>query len=295
MFLVHILGVSTTHAGIFGETAAYYGTVEQQGRLTSHLHLLLWIASSLSPQEIRDKLTSQDSKFQKALIDYLESVHRGEFLTGPLEQVRLKVPNAPKKSGSGIHEIIENNDGMLYIPGYKDPTQTLPEIPPPLCKTIGCMKNDCPECMQSNQWGGKYEETVDDILLRSNMHTCKPMYNDDTVIKPTDTTSQSAIKRSAYRGCQNREGECVKRFPRDTFPESTVDPNDGHLDFKKLESMMNTITPELSYAIRANTDVTSLLSGTAVKAVVAYVSDYITKQSLKTHQIFGLLADIMEK
>ncbi|THU94617.1 hypothetical protein K435DRAFT_668099, partial [Dendrothele bispora CBS 962.96] len=294
---MHILGVNTTHAGIFGETAAYYGTVEQQGRLTLHLHLLLWIASALSPQEIRDKLMSQESEFQKALIDYLETTHRGEFLTGDLAQVRVRVPNAPRKFGSGIHEIIENNDDMLYVPGYKDPTQTLPEIPPPLCKSesIECTNNHCPECVQSIQWWGKYEETVDDILLRSNMHTCKPMYNDDTVIKSTDTASQSAVKRSAYRGCQNREGECVKRFPRDIVSESAVDPDDGHLDIKKLEPMMNTITPELTYAIRANTDVTSLLSGTAIKAVVSYVSDYITKQSLKTHQIFALLADIMEK
>ncbi len=32
-----------------------------------------------------------------------------------------------------------------------------------------------------------------------------------------------------------------------------------------------------------NTDVTSLSSGTAIKAVVLYISNYITKSSLKTH------------
>ena len=103
MFIIHVLGVNTSHAGIFGDTAAYYGTVEQQGRLTLHLHLLLWVVSALSPQEIHDKLLNQDSEFQKALILYLENVHRGEFLTGNLEQVRLNVPNAPKKFGSGIY------------------------------------------------------------------------------------------------------------------------------------------------------------------------------------------------
>ena len=43
MFIEHVLGVDTDHRGMFGETAAYYGTVEQQGRLTLHLHMLLWI------------------------------------------------------------------------------------------------------------------------------------------------------------------------------------------------------------------------------------------------------------
>jgi len=42
------LGVDQDHTGLYGDTSAYYGTVEQQGRLTLHLHLLLWIAGSLS-------------------------------------------------------------------------------------------------------------------------------------------------------------------------------------------------------------------------------------------------------
>src|SRR5882762_8690822 len=42
-FIKHVLGVDTDHPGIYGDTAAYYGTVEQQGRLTLHMHMLLWI------------------------------------------------------------------------------------------------------------------------------------------------------------------------------------------------------------------------------------------------------------
>lgn len=53
-FLKHILGVNTNHNGIFGKTKAYYGTVEQQGRLTLHLHMLLWIQNAMSPQQIHD-------------------------------------------------------------------------------------------------------------------------------------------------------------------------------------------------------------------------------------------------
>jgi len=40
-FISSILGVGEKHSGIYGDTSAYYGTVEQQGRLTLHLHLLL--------------------------------------------------------------------------------------------------------------------------------------------------------------------------------------------------------------------------------------------------------------
>jgi hypothetical protein len=66
---------------------------------------------------------------------------------------------------------------------------------------------------------------------------------------------------------------------------------------KKGEKWINTITPVLTYLMRCNSDVTSLLSGTAIKAIVAYcydafissiyihlfltITDYIT---LLTHQ-----------
>jgi hypothetical protein len=43
LFIKHVLGVGTNHPGVYGETSAYYVTVEQQGQQTLHLHLLLWI------------------------------------------------------------------------------------------------------------------------------------------------------------------------------------------------------------------------------------------------------------
>jgi len=58
---------------------------------------------------------------------------------------------------------------------------------------------------------------------------------------------------------------------------------------------MNSVTPTLTYLIRCNSDVTSLLSGTAIKAVVAYVSDYITKPGLKTYSVFDVIKSIFDK
>ena len=98
MFIKHILGVEQDHLGIYGDTSAYYVTVEQQGRLTLHLHLLLWISGSLTPQEIRDKIMDVDSDFQKKMVEYLESLCMGEFLTGQKMEVSEKVENASKSS-----------------------------------------------------------------------------------------------------------------------------------------------------------------------------------------------------
>ncbi len=54
LFIKHVLCPDQEQPGAYGNVSSYYGAVEQQGRLTLHLHLIAWIRSSLSPQEIRD-------------------------------------------------------------------------------------------------------------------------------------------------------------------------------------------------------------------------------------------------
>jgi len=96
-FIKHVLGFGKKHPGIYGETKAYYGVVEQQGRLTLHLHILIWIMNALSPQDIRDRIMDSESDFQKAMVEYLESVHQGEFFNGKLEDVVEKIEEHQKK------------------------------------------------------------------------------------------------------------------------------------------------------------------------------------------------------
>ena len=115
MFIKHVLGVDQDHPGIYGNTSAYYGTVEQQGRLTLHLHLLLWISGCFTPQEIRENIMDPNSDFQKKMVEYLEALCVGEFLTGEKNDVSEKVKEASA------------------IPSYQDPVRTLPEPPPPPC------------------------------------------------------------------------------------------------------------------------------------------------------------------
>src|SRR5882762_6611769 len=255
MFIKHVLGVDSDHPGLYGNTSAYYGTVEQQGRLTLHLHLLLWIAGCLTPQEVRDKIMDVNSDFQKKMVEYLESLCIGEFLTGSKADVSKRVDSESK------------------LPEYHDPTYTLPNPPPPPCSSDTDLHND-----EMKAWWIRFENTVDDLLLRSNQHT-------HTVDKHGNNTSY----------CTNAKGQCKRQFPRDIFKQTMVDPKTGALNLKKGEAWMNTITAELTYLLRSNSDVTSLLSGTAIKAIVAYLSDYITKPGLKTYSIFHIIKSVFDK
>ena len=255
MFISDVLGVESPHRGLYGETNAYYGTVEQQGRLTLHLHMLLWLKGGLRPEEIRKRLLDPESDFRKKMISWLESVHTGDFQTGSFDEVTERVRQKGKDKS------------------YKDPTQTLPEPPP--------RENGDDSC-----WSKQFNENVDDLLLKSNVHNCE---------KYTTKSGRKRKDKDSY-GCRNNKwGKCKARFPRLLFDETTVDPDSGAINMRKSEPWINTITQIITYLFRCNTYITCLLSGTAIKAVVMYVSDYITKSSLKTHTIFESIRSVFHK
>ena len=231
--------------------------------------MLLWIKGSLTPQQMRDKILQSDSAWNKKLTEWLENCHSGDFLTGTHAEVT-----------ESIEKIREKSD-------YSDPTQTLP-VPPP----EKCNKNhneidhkDCKKCKEEVVWKNNYNSTVDDLLLRSNVHNCFRGINKDGSTKK-DKASGSCMN--------NRWGKCKARFPRPTFLKTLIDET-GFINMKKIEAWLNTFTPLVTYIFRCNTDVTSLSSGTAIKAVVLYVLDYITKTSLKTHTIFDAIKSVFHR
>jgi len=156
-FLTDVLGVqpeAVNRQGFYGPTSGYYGTVEQQGRLTLHLHMLLWIAGNLNPEDVRSKILSPDSQWRKSLVCWLERCHSGDFVTGTHAEVSV------------LNENLKTKDN------YVDPTQTLPIPPPACCKVHSVLQDDCGQCNKLQQWNTDYQSTTDDLLLRSNVHSC---------------------------------------------------------------------------------------------------------------------------
>ena len=286
LFIKYVLGVGLERPGLYGDTAAYYGTVEQQGRLTLHLHMLVWIKNSLTPQDIRDRIMDPTSDFQKKIVEYLEGSHKGEFINGTMSEVLEK-----------IQQLKQNNPSRVV------PTETLPTPPPQRCTKTHSEGDTCGDCDALNQWWAQYEAEVDEILYSSNIHQCSMRWgnskNQSKLGKNGNTGSKTNKQESAEkenRGCIDpKTGLCKARFPRDVYKETSVDPESGALLLKKGEANMNTFTPAVSYLLRCNHDVTSLLSGTAIKSVIAYVADYITKTPLKTHVMFESVQQVFEK
>lgn len=264
-FIEHVLGVGADHPGLYGDTSAYYGTVEQQGRLTLHLHMLLWIQGGPSPDEARRKIMDSESNFQKTLVEYLEAAYQGDFLTGDMDKIRANVNAASE------------------LPDYVDPTRQMPEPPPAPCEDK-C--DECKACKSLSSWWGRFRDTVDALIYRSNVHTCSSTLNRDGTQK----------RNKEHKGClDNIWGKCKARFPRKLFAQTEVDPETGALNMKKSEPWINTFSAVLTYLFRCNTDVTSLRSGTAIKAIILYVTKYVTKPMLKTYVAFDAVRSIFGK
>ncbi|KAJ6559016.1 hypothetical protein B0H10DRAFT_1737997, partial [Mycena sp. CBHHK59/15] len=124
----------------------------------------------------------------------------GEFLTGTMAEVKAKdeIQSSPP-------------------PKYVDATQQIPKAPPPLCENCALM--ECENC-ELTKWWGEYRETVDDLILRSNI-----------------------------KGCLRKDRTCRARFPRPIFMKTEVDPTDSSINVKKHEPMINTLTPAVTYTM----------------------------------------------
>lgn len=290
LFIKHLCGWGEEGPtrGLFGVPEAYYGTVEEQGRKTLHLHFLLWIRGQLPLHVVREKLMGENSAFLQDVTAYIESCMVGEFFTGSKDEVAARVPLVAEVEDRGIHTILSD---LTAVPeGYQDPTLTLPEAPPEqYCETPDECR--CCDCNELLSWWERFKHTFDDIFVRSNVHKCFGRKSKKSDPKDDDSASKPARTHATGKGCLNKQGICTARFPRDVFMHSCLDPKTGHLNIRKRESSVNDVTPAVTVAHGCNTDSRCLLSGTSVKAVVGYVTDYISKGWLKTHQVFQTTYD----
>ena len=107
---------------------------------------------------------------------------------------------------------------------------------------------------------------MDEILYHFNRHDC----------------SKGWCKSPRYPGCK-------ARFPREVVKETTGDPITGYMKLKHGEANLNTYSNVLTYLMMSNTNVTSFLSDTLMRVIIAYTTDYITKPGLRTHTMMEII------
>ncbi|TRM56534.1 hypothetical protein BD626DRAFT_371890, partial [Schizophyllum amplum] len=214
--------------------------------------MLVWIKNAPTPAQIRDQIINVESAFSQAMITYAESCHQGGFSGGDRDTVTQKLEDNKKEAT------------------YIDPTYSIPVIP--VEEYCRCEEAGCEKCIATSSWRMRFIDESDDVLLRTNLHTCNPKY------------------------CRsNKYGVCKARMPRQVRSESKIDPETGATRFKHMEAWMNDVCVLISYLLRSNHDCTSLLSGSAVNHIVYYITEYITKMGPQTHVIFDVIKSVFDK
>ncbi|EMD32490.1 hypothetical protein CERSUDRAFT_21875, partial [Gelatoporia subvermispora B] len=71
--------------------------------------------------------------------------------------------------------------------------------------------------------------------------------------------------------------------------ESTIDPETGQICLRCMDGMINNFNDTVIQAMRCNMDIKFIGNGQDAKAVLMYITDYITKSPLKAHVSYAAL------
>ncbi len=124
-----------------------------------------------------------------------------------------------------------------------------------------------------------------------------------------DTAARKKDMHNLVKSCQshNHSATCYKYWkhgqPRECrfglgahrYRENTEFDSDGELQMRCLDGLVNNFNATILEIMRCNMDIQFLGSGPSTKAVIYYITDYITKAQLKTHVAYAALALAVQK
>lgn len=78
-------------------------------------------------------------------------------------------------------------------------------------------------------------------------------------------------------------------MPRRIQTVSSIDVESGEIKLKRLHETINNFNEYIISACRSNMDIKYIFSGSDAKALVYYITDYVTKSSLSFHDTLSLV------
>ncbi|KAJ3900388.1 hypothetical protein F5879DRAFT_778801, partial [Lentinula edodes] len=97
---------------------------------------------------------------------------------------------------------------------------------------------------------------------------------------------------TCYKYCKDNSQPKECRFglhESNVTAESVFDENTGELNLRCLDGLVNNFNETILRAIRCNMDIKFIGSGASAKAVLYYITNYITKSQLKAHVAYAAL------
>ncbi|RXW17503.1 hypothetical protein EST38_g8344 [Candolleomyces aberdarensis] len=130
--------------------------------------------------------------------------------------------------------------------------------------------------------------SVDDLSAQR----AKDLYN---IVKHCQAHAHRATCYKYWRGppepkeCRFGLGEAAIN------PASTIDPDTGEFNLRHLDGSVNNYNDTIIEATRCNCDIKGIASGDKAKAILYYITDYISKSQLKAHVAFAALESALRK
>ncbi|KAJ3840150.1 hypothetical protein EV361DRAFT_783237, partial [Lentinula raphanica] len=140
----------------------------------------------------------------------------------------------------------------------------------------------------------------------SSFHPCS--VRGPSVPNESDEVTQCMLQKDRHflsKSCQTHKhtATCYKywrgppeprtcRFELDqcnTNPFTFFDNETGEIHIRKLDGLVNDFNETILAAVRCNMDIKFIGSGASAKAVMYYITDYITKSQLKAHVAYAAL------
>lgn len=112
------------------------------------------------------------------------------------------------------------------------------------------------------------------------------------IVKIVETSNVHKHSDTCYKyskANQDNKKICRMRMPRKLVAVSTIDPETGNITMRRSDPMINNFNEYLIAACRSNMDIKFIWSGSDAKALVYYITDYVTKMSLSFHDTFVLV------
>ncbi|KAJ7155909.1 hypothetical protein C8R43DRAFT_825594, partial [Mycena crocata] len=152
-------------------------------------------------------------------------------------------------------EVVVEKDGPLKAP----------DLPPDRLK-LRVTKDPKVEGMSEDEFEKAFRETVEDLAIMFNWHDHKP-------------TCWKHLKNGEPR----TDESCRMRIDGSVNPFTHLDMATESIMLKRLHPRINNFNDLIMFLLRCNMDIKYVGSGEAAKALVYYVTDYITKGTLSTH------------
>jgi hypothetical protein len=238
--------------GIFGRALAFYGTIEQQGRGSLHMHSMIWLHDQPDPETLKERLLDPSNQaYRDNFIAFMENLLKHDF-DGCFDTAAVMRQEAAE-SGTEVPEL--RHPSVLTAPDVK-------------------------------LAGDLYEAAMESDRKLVRLHC--PFFTFDVQQVGDRVLRHSFHTSSCWRQDENGLWFCRYDYPKQKVYHTTID-SAGNLLLKRLDENVNGHVDLVTVLIRGNMDAKQVIVGSQGLSCVFYMTKYMTKNELSLRRMYGIV------